>query len=492
MTASDASEAAARAQSRERLTGYGFLVALVVSLLVAWLAQAALNRQAADAEWARHTMEVMLEVEALNSTFQEALTAQRNFLITGEVYFSSEFEQLVNATGQRLSRARSLTSDNAAQLERLRQLEARLAERFTLARQRIQLREKEGLEAVRLAIAAQPSTESQASAEKLLEQIGESERRLLASRETATAESTRQTRLAMVAGSALAFGLVVVAFLLVRRGAEALRRANDQLEERVARRTAELQASEQEVRALNADLETRVAQRTAELAARTKELEAFSYSVSHDLKAPLRGIDGYSRLLLEDHAASLDAEGREFLGHIKGACAQMTHLIEDLLAYSRLERRSMSRTTVGLRGFVESILRTMATDLTRVTLENEIGDVQVAADPEGLAIAVRNLLDNAVKFSAATPEPRIRISTAVENGECCLSVTDNGTGFDMKFVEKVFEIFQRLHRAEDYPGTGVGLALVRKAMERMGGSVTAESAPGRGATFQLRLPMADG
>ncbi|MBS0659196.1 MAG: CHASE3 domain-containing protein [Verrucomicrobia bacterium] len=480
---------------RDRLVTVGFTLALVLLVTVGWLALRAFDRQSADAAWARHTMEVLLEIEALNSNWQEALTAQRYYLITGEDFHRAAFEQSAAAARQRLARARSLTADNTDQQKRLGRVAALFEERLPRARARMDLRAREGLEAVRRDIATRG--EISGELDRLIETLSEAEHVLLTGREAATAQSVQHSRTAMIAGIVLSVALVTVALLLLRRDARARRRAgealleaNERLEARVAERTAELHASEQHVRALNADLEQRVAERTTELRARTRELEAFSYSVSHDLKAPLRGIDGYSRLLLEDHAAALDQEGRDFLGYIRNACAQMGQLIEDLLAYSRLERRTMSRSTVELRSFVDSILSTMSADLARVRLENEVAETRVQADPEGLAIAVRNLVDNAVKFSAAAPEPHICLRTEPADGACALSVADNGTGFDMRFVEKVFEIFQRLHRAEEYPGTGVGLALVRKAMERMGGSVTAESAPGRGATFTLRLPLA--
>lgn len=249
--------------------------------------------------------------------------------------------------------------------------------------------------------------------------------------------------------------------------------------------------AEKKVGELNAELERRVAQRTAELQAKNRELETFTYSVSHDLKAPLRGIDGYSRLLLEDYSDKLDDEGRRFLGSVRQACLQMGQLIDDLLAYSQLERRAINVTAVKPRAVLDSLPASYAEDIRErgVVFNVNLPDVAVKADPNGLAQVLRNLLDNALKFSRLAKPPEIEIAGRVEDGMAILWVKDNGIGFDMKFTDRIFDIFQRLHRAEDYPGTGIGLAIVRKAMERMGGRVWAVSAPGKGATFYIEIPL---
>jgi signal transduction histidine kinase len=241
---------------------------------------------------------------------------------------------------------------------------------------------------------------------------------------------------------------------------------------------------------LNTELEQRIAARTAALDNKSRELETFAYSVAHDLKAPLRGIDGYSRLLLEDYAGSLDDEGRSFLETIQTSTEEMSQLIDDLLAYSRLERREFVPDRLELQSFITRLVEQKKREATErdIDFEVNVNGGTVVADANGLIQSLGNYLDNAVKFTRQVPQPRIEVGSKETMTSCLLWVRDNGIGFDIKYHDQIFDIFQRLNPAEDYPGTGVGLAIVRKAMERMGGRAWAESEPGRGATFYLEIP----
>lgn len=249
--------------------------------------------------------------------------------------------------------------------------------------------------------------------------------------------------------------------------------------------------AERELLRLNTELESRVQERTLALQRANAELEAFAYSVAHDLKAPLRALDGYS-LLIEEQAGALDEESRGHLRQIRRAARQMTQLIDDLLAYARIERREPALAALRWPALVAHVLDHHGADLQRlgVAPELDVPDEPVLADTQSALLALRNLVDNALKFSAGRQPPVLAIGGRVLASTVMLWVRDNGPGFDMKFHDRIFRIFQRLHRAEDYPGTGVGLALTAKAMERMGGRVWAESRPGAGATFYLELPRA--
>jgi PAS domain S-box-containing protein len=247
----------------------------------------------------------------------------------------------------------------------------------------------------------------------------------------------------------------------------------------------------QEIQKLNADLERRVFERTAELENALKELETFAYSVSHDLKTPLRAIDGFSQILLEDYSPSLDAEGQEYLRRVRRATSRMGQLIDDLLAYSRLERRDLILGPVNLIQVVDHLLAENKEEISQRNIDVQINlhCPEVIAEPQGLIQALHNLLENALKFSASQTLPRIEIGSRKVEDHIRVWVKDNGIGFDMRYHDQIFDIFKRLHRGDEYAGTGVGLAIVRKAMQRVGGSVWAESAPGLGATFFLDFPV---
>ena len=247
--------------------------------------------------------------------------------------------------------------------------------------------------------------------------------------------------------------------------------------------------AEEELRRLNEELEQRVQERTEKLNAKNRELETFAYSVSHDLKAPLRAIDGYSRLLLEDFANRMNEEGLNFLQTIRRSSLQMDQLINDLLAYSRLERNAVTKYRINLPELIHTLIEEQG-DLPaqNIELKVDLPYKWIEADSNALSQALRNLLENAIKFTRDCLHPQIKIGGRQTEQISSFWVRDNGVGFDMKYHDRIFEIFQRLHRVEEYQGTGVGLALVRKAAERMGGRVWAESQPGEGTSFHFELP----
>jgi PAS domain S-box-containing protein len=254
--------------------------------------------------------------------------------------------------------------------------------------------------------------------------------------------------------------------------------------------TARKQA-EEEIRQLNASLEQRVRERTAELEAAVQELDAFSYSVSHDLRAPLRAVDGFARIVMEDYAPQLDDEGRRKLGVIRDETRRMGRLIDDLLAFSRLGRQKMDPAPIDMRTMAQTVFAEIAALEQDRRLQLDLG---MLAPARGVAAMIRqvwvNLIGNAVKFTKNREVAQIKIGSreSTDGRQTVYYVQDNGAGFDMRFSDKLFGVFQRLHNAEEFPGTGVGLALAQRIVQRHGGHIWAEGTPGQGATFFFTLP----
>ncbi|MBU1180924.1 MAG: PAS domain S-box protein, partial [Proteobacteria bacterium] len=246
---------------------------------------------------------------------------------------------------------------------------------------------------------------------------------------------------------------------------------------------------EEEIHKLNAELDLRVQERTAQLEAANRELEAFSYSVSHDLRSPLQHITGFAELLNKRASEFLDEKNRHYLKVIIDSTIGMGRLIDDLLSFSRMGRTEMMKRKTNLDGLVGEILKDFRADSRSKNIDWKVGPLpEVYGDTAMLRLVFVNLISNAFKFTKKRTGAVIEIGSACgEKGEVCVYVKDNGAGFDMKYVDKLFGIFQRLHRAEEFEGTGIGLANVRRIIHRHGGKVWAEGKVGEGATFFFTL-----
>ncbi len=315
----------------------------------------------------------------------------------------------------------------------------------------------------------QPSTDAEETIRALQAELAETNRGLIAlswELEQRVDERTTQLRAAHDE--------------LQRTNAELLQLTLD-LEDRVAQRT-------EEIRRLNEELERRVVERTAELAAVNKELEAFTYSVAHDLRAPLRKVDGYCVLLLEDCPTQLDSVANRYLHLVRQGAQQMGRLVDDLLNLSKIGKKELYRRPTPLNSLIELVLNELAPQLSGREIQWQIAALPtVDCDPGLMKQVFVNLLDNAVKYTRPRERAVIQVSQMETDREQVISVRDNGVGFRMENADKLFGVFQRLHRQEEFEGTGVGLATVQRIIQKHGGRIWAEAEEEKGATFYFTL-----
>lgn len=276
---------------------------------------------------------------------------------------------------------------------------------------------------------------------------------------------------------------------------QVLRQYNQALVNKLEEKNHELAMANGLLVALNESLERRVQQRTFELEVANRDLEAtnrgleaFSYSVSHDLRAPLRVIDGYAMLLLEDYAQALPDEAKHFLGLMRNGAQRMSTLIEDLLRFAKTAQQPLEMRPVDLGALVAHCLAEFRDEIAARRIEVSVQPLpQLQADEAMLRQVFVNLLGNAVKYTRKQEHPAIEVGCRSSEGECVVHVKDNGAGFDMRYADKLFNVFQRLHRQDEFEGSGVGLAIVQRIVQRHGGRIWAEAVPGRGASFFVSL-----
>lgn len=449
--------------------------ALVILLCIGVLAFLSIVRDEEDRAWVTHTHLVLEKLQAIRIDITDAETGQRGYILTGQDFYLAPYKAGANQVREDIKDLRNLTSDNPKQQEAVNRLESLVVTRLDSLAQRLEIRKRNGLVvAAASVLAGNSGAELMDEIRGCLAGMGQTEEELLAQRLRTAAVSNRTVKVVIVLGNILAFLILLVAGLIIHR--EAIRRM-----------LAE--------RGLN-DTNRRLEQRTAELSDANGEMESFSYSVAHDLRAPLRQIAGYSNVVLQGYGQNLDAEGHRYLhaeGHrylqkIDEGAQKMGRLVDDLLSLSKIGRQEPSLQSTSLDNVLRQVVDELMPECSGRQVDWQIGQLfNTDCDPGLMKQVFVNLLSNAVKYTRKKDRAVIQIGETRQNGQRVIFVRDNGAGFEMQYVGKLFGVFQRLHKTRDFEGTGVGLAIVQRIIRKHGGRIWAEAELGRGATFYFTL-----
>jgi signal transduction histidine kinase len=415
-----------------------------------------------------HTNDVITRIGDISALMTDVQSAVRGYVITGNETFLTPYRDALRTLPVQLAELDALAADKPAQLRDMAVLAALARESLLIGGNVVQTRlatddADAGMALVIGGAGNQIQNRIRAQTRRMI--VGQ--QALLASREIAAAESATRASLLIGLGALIGALTSGAAFLLLR-GENRKRRSADQA---LVKASSALQ------------------QRAIELEATNKELESFSYSVSHDLRIPLRAVSGYARMFEEDYGDKIDREGLRLLAVIRDNSKRMGELIDDLLAFSRSGRQAMRQERIDMRTLVDTAIRLVRRDEDYPQSLIEIGPLpRSEGDPALLQQVWVNLLSNALKYSARSNPPSIRIAALDSATETVYSIADNGVGFDMQYCGKLFGVFQRLHSADDFPGTGVGLAISHRIVTRHGGRMGASAVPDQGATFYFALP----
>ena len=445
---------------RRILTGFSLVFSgiLVISAVSYRNTSILLRNSAQD----QRSHELVQLLSTIATAMDEAENSHRRYLVTGEVVYLQGYKSVVEDKPTLVRYLNDLTREAPEQRERVTVLNRLIDQQLAAEAGAIAKRDGGGFNAVRKMAMEGAAKQELTAIHRLIGEMEVHEQQGLRARVIESAAGTTNTIVLLGIGALLQLVLLASVYYLIRHDITNRRRV-----------AAELQRRGELLEAAN------------------KELEAFSYSVSHDLRAPLRHIDGYAALLRKAVGESLNDKAARYLQTISDSAKQMGQLIDDLLVFSRMGRQEMLHTTVNLNQLIKSILYDLRLDLQGRQISWTIQALpEVAGDPAMLRQVFMNLLTNAVKFTSIRPTAKIEVG--VDRGsaaEVVVFVRDNGVGFDMQYAPKLFGVFQRLHRADEFEGTGIGLANVRRIVHRHGGRTWAEGAPDQGATFYVALPV---
>jgi signal transduction histidine kinase len=457
--------------------------AMLIVLLNIWVAERALRTLFSAESWQSHTLEVISQTQSLVAHVRTAESAARGYILTGSPTFEEQYHDASRGLTQTIDKIQGLTGDNPSQQQRIVYLRNRVAAKMGSLEAGLEVRRGHpsgAIDPTLLGPVLDDTPDRTVSVAYTVSQIEAEEERLLDDRTTQTKLARRQVWVSFIVASLLDVLLLAAAF------EQLIRSQRDRA--RIEQGASEIASLNDELQTVNAELETRVAQRTRELAVSNQELEAFSYSVSHDLRAPLRTIDGFSLALMEDFSDQLNDEGRDYIGRVRNGVQRMGSLIDALLQLSRVTRTELQRERVDLSQLATLVFNELqAGDPERDVMFVAQPGVLSKADPRLVRIAFENLIGNAIKFTSRTEGGRIEFGSDLKDGRAVYFIRDNGAGFDMQYVDRLFTAFQRLHGDRDFKGSGIGLATVSRIIRRHHGTIWAESDLGHGATFYFTL-----
>ena len=470
----------------KKIIFFFFLAAIaLVSVLVIFYYNTQKIKSTSDL--VEHTQEVLRKSDAVLMDVLNIETGSRGYILMGNEIYLQPFNNAVITINSNIEKLALLTKDNPNQQSRIDSLKKVIEERLSFTKNSIEARKQKGLTDSEKTMADGKGKNLTDKIRSLITDINSEELRLLRQRKQTAEKDTQNFALIFLVLFAIILVILITVYIIITSNLRVRKKAEYEL--RQLNKELVFQNEEKEKRAtelITANSEIKTAEE--HLKAVNKELEAFSYSVSHDLRAPLRAVHGFTQILKEDYGTQLDMEGNRMMNNIMNNAKKMGQLIDDLLTYSRLGRKELVKNTIRMQDMVTNLCDEIKKEYTDRIIEFQINTLQPA---HGDSVAIKqvwvNLISNAVKFSKLKQKAIIEIGSEVKGDEIIYFIKDNGAGFDMRYTNKLFGVFQRLHSNEEFEGTGVGLAIVQRIIAKHGGRVWAEGKTNEGATFYFTL-----